>query len=423
MTVLGKEATQKPSNVRRKLEMLWTSTKALYRAYHGAMKVATAVMPFPVPELLTGKGSAGALPKALKSRGIDNILVVTDKGLTATGLVAGLCDALEENNVAYTVFDEVQPNPTIQDIEKGLRVFAANHSRAIVAFGGGSPMDCAKMIAARSSNPGRSVRKMKGRFRIRRKLPPLFAIPTTAGTGSETTVVAVVTDPETREKFAVIDFKLVPIVAVLDPELMLGLPPPITAATGMDALTHAVEAYIGLHGTRFTEEKAEKATKIIFEDLEDLYKNGSDLEKRMNMALASFYAGSAFTRASVGYVHALAHNMGGLYGVPHGLANAIILPYVLAFSRKEAEQKMARLARASGIGEHGATDTEMSHRFLEKVRTMNQNMNIPTTIKELQEKDIPLIAKRALREANPAYPVPRIMGRRECEDLLRELLP
>jgi alcohol dehydrogenase class IV len=350
-------------------------------------------------------------------------LVVTDKGLTALGLAAGLYEALAENQIAHTVFDEVQPNPTIQDVENGLRAYVANQCQAIVAFGGGSPMDCAKVVAARFANPGRSVHQMRGMFKVRRKLPPLFAIPTTAGTGSETTVAALVSDPQTHEKFAIIDPALVPLVAVLDPELMLALPPPITAATGMDALTHAVEAYIGLHGTRFTDQNAEKATRIIFGDLEDLYRDGSDLEKRMNMALASFHAGSAFTRASVGYVHALAHNMGGLYGVPHGLANAIILPHVLAFSRKEAEGKLARLARSAGLEENRSTDEELSFRFIERVKAMNQAMNIPTTIQELQERDIPLIAKRALTDGNPAYPVPRIMDREQCEDLLRKLLP
>jgi alcohol dehydrogenase class IV len=284
-------------------------------------------------------------------------------------------------------------------------------------------MDCAKLIGARASNPKRSVPAMKGLFKVRKKLPPLLAVPTTAGTGSETTVAAVISDPESHEKFAAVDLKLVPLVAVLDPELMLGLPPHITSATGMDALTHAVEAYIGNHGTKFTNEHAEKATRIIFEDLEDLCEDGSDLEKRSNMALASFYAGSAFTRAFVGYVHAIAHNMGGLYGVPHGLANAIILPHVLRFCRREAEQKLARLARAGGIGTEGDSDEELSHRFIEKIEVMNRNMNIPTTIKELQEKDIPLIAERALEEGNPLYPVPRIMNREECEALVRQLLP
>ena len=188
-------------------------------------------------------------------------------------------------------------------------------------------------------------------------------------------------------------------------------------------MTHAIEAYIGGYTTKFTDENAEKATRIVFEDLEAVYEDGSDLEKRNNMALASYYGGSAFTRAYVGYVHAVAHNMGGLYGVPHGLANAIILPYVLRFSRKEAERKLARLARAVGIGTETDSDEELSYRFIEKIETMNRNMNIPSTIKELQEKDIPLIAERALKEANPEYPVPRIMNRQECEGLVRKLLP
>jgi alcohol dehydrogenase class IV len=368
------------------------------------MKAVTAVMPLPVPELLTGRGSARTLPKSLKTRKIDNVLVVTDKGLTALGLAAGLYEALAENQIAHTVFDEVQPNPTIQDVENGLRVYVANQCQAIIAFGGGSPMDCAKVVAARFANPGRSVHQMRGMFKVRRKLPPLFAIPTTAGTGSETTVAALVSDPQTHEKFAIIDPALVPLVAVLDPELMLALPPPLTAATGMDALTHAVEAYIGLHGSRFTDQNAEKATRIIFGDLEDLYRDGSDPEKRMNMALASFYAGSAFTRASVGYVHALAHNMGGLYGVPHGMANAIILPHVLAFSRKEAEGKMARLARSAGLEENRSTDEELSFRFIERVKAMNQAMNIRRPSRA-SGRDIPLIAKRP-QGRQPFYPYP-----------------
>jgi alcohol dehydrogenase class IV len=264
---------------------------------------------------------------------------------------------------------------------------------------------------------------MRGLFKVRKELPPLLAVPTTAGTGSETTGAAVISDPETHEKFAAADLKLVPPIAVLDPELMLGLPPHITSATGMDALTHAIEAYIGNQGTKFTNENAEKATRIIFENLEEVYRDGSNLEKRNNMALASFYAGAAFTRASVGYVHAIAHNMGGLYGVPHGLANAIILPHVLRFCRKEAEQKLARLARAGGIGKESDADEELSCRFIEKIEAMNRNMNIPSTIKELQEKDIPLIAERALEEGNPLYPVPRIMNREECETLVRQMLP
>jgi len=403
--------------------MLWILRKALYRTYQFVLKVVAAILGIPVPETFTGAGSLGTLPETIKSQGVDPVLVVTDKGLVAAGLTERLFEALRESKISFTLYDEVQPNPTIQNVEDGLKLYLANRCEGIVAFGGGSPMDCAKLIGARAANPKRSVHAMRGLLKVRRKLPPLFAVPTTAGTGSETTVAAVICDPETHEKFAVADPKLVPAVAVLDPELMLGLPPHITSATGMDALTHAIEAYIGRHGTKFTNENAEKATRIIFEDLEAVYKDGSDLDKRNNMALASFYGGSAFTRAYVGYVHAIAHNMGGLYGVPHGLANAIILPHVLRFCRREAEEKLARLARAGGIGREGDSDEELSYRFIEKVESMNQNMNIPTTIQELQEKDIPLIAERALKEANPDYPVPRIINREECEALVRKLLP
>ncbi len=403
--------------------MIWTVKKGAYRAFQGVMKVTGFVLPIPIPELLIGAGSIKKLAETVKKRKLTNILVVTDKVLTGLGLARGMLDSLAEQGVAVTIFDDVQPNPTIGNIEAGLKCYLANNCQGIIAFGGGSPMDCAKMIGARASNPNRTVVKMRGLFKVWRKPPPIFAVPTTAGTGSETTIAAVISNPETHEKFIVMDFKLVPQLAVLDSELMRGLPPDITAATGMDALTHAVEAYIGRHGTRFRNEKAEKAVKIIFDDLEAVYQDGSDLTRRENMALASFYAGVAFTRASVGYVHAVAHNLGGLYGVPHGLANAVILPYVLEISRTDAEEKLARLAVAGGIGQADETSETLSRRFIEKIKAMNRNMNIPETIRELQEKDIPLIAKRALKEANPLYPVPTILDQSQCEALIRRLLP
>jgi len=394
-----------------------------FRTLHYSNGLVFPLLNVPVPELLSGKGKVKELPKVVKSHGVSKVLVVTDKGIMNIGLAKGLLDALEAEKMNYVVFDEVQPNPTIPNIEAGLAIYKNNKCDGIIAFGGGSPMDCAKIIGARAKNPKQSILKMRGMFRIWRKLPPIFAVPTTAGTGSETTVAAIVTNPETHEKFAVISFKLVPLVAVLDPELMIGLPPHITSTTGMDALTHAVEAYIGLNGSTFTNENAEKATKMIFEDLEGVYKDGSNIKKRNNLALASFYAGSAFTRAQVGYVHAIAHNMGGMYGVPHGLANAIILPYILEISRKDAEKKLAKLAIASGIGKEGESTEQLSNRFIEKVKSMNKNMGIPTKIKELKEKDIPLIAQRARAEAHPMYPVPTLLNQKELESLIKKLLP
>lgn len=403
--------------------MIWTLKKTAYRAQHGVMKVVAGVFPFPVPALLTGPGSVGQLAENIKIRGLKHVLVVTDRVLMDLKLPEGLLSALNENGVEYTIFDEVQPNPTIENVEEGRKLYKENKCDGIIGFGGGSPIDCAKIIGARISNPYLSVRRMKGLFRVFLPIPPFFAVPTTAGTGSETTIAAVITDADSHEKFAVNDFKLIPKIAVLDPELMVGLPPHITATTGMDALTHAVEAYIGVNGNKFTDENAEKATQLIFENLETAYTDGSNLEARNNMALASFYAGTAFTRAYVGYVHAIAHNMGGLYGVAHGLANAIILPYVLEFCRKDAEPKLARLAVTGGIGSEEESAEALSHRFIGKIKAMNKDMGLPDYIKELKEEDIPLIAKRALDEAHPDYPVPRIMTRQECEDLIRRLLP
>ncbi len=403
--------------------MIWTLKKRMYRIQQRTMKTVSGVIPFPVPMLLSGAGSVENLAENIKVRCLKNVLVVTDKVLMDLKLPESLLESLHEHGIKYTIFDDVQPNPTIENVEKGRTLYQKNKCDSIIGFGGGSAMDCAKIIGARVSNPLIPVRWMKGLFRVILPIPPFFCVPTTAGTGSETTVAAVITDPSTHEKFAINDLKLIPKIAVLDPELMVGLPPHITSTTGMDALTHAVEAYIGLNGSKFTDENAKNATRLIFENLEKAYKTGSDLDARTNMALASFYAGSAFTRAYVGYVHAIAHNMGGLYGVPHGLANAVILPYILEFCRKEAENKLADLAVAGGIGTRKETDEDLSVKFIEKIKSMNKNMKIPTYIKELQEKDIPLIAKRALDEAHPDYPVPRIMTLDECEVLVAKLLP
>lgn len=404
--------------------MPWMLKKVMYRAFQLLTKFLLRVAKFPMPKLFSGSGSVNRVAEILKTRDLQNVLIVTDKILMDLGLLKGLLKSLDENSISYTIFDGVQPNPTIQNVEDGLKLYLSKNCRGIIAFGGGSPIDCAKYIGARAAKPGKSVRKMAGLSRVMKRIPYLIAIPTTAGTGSETTIAAVVTDPATKEKFYAADFNLVPRAAVLDPDLLVGLPPHITSTTGIDALTHAVECYIGSLNTKFTIEYAEKAVKIIFNDLEAVYRNGSDLEKRNNMLLASYYAGAAFTRAMVGYVHAIAHNMGGMYGVPHGLANAVILPYVLEYSRKDAEKKLAKLAIAGGIGKAGESDKDLSIKFIEKIKSMNRNMKIPERIKELQEKDIPLIAKRALKEANPNYAVPTLMNQKQCEEFIRKnLLP
>ncbi len=402
--------------------MWWLVRKGYYRSYHTILKYLIRLLPFPVPTLLVGPGGIGRLADEIRQKGHRRLLVVTDRALVAIGLLDGLLTALQEAGLTVVLFDQVQPNPSIANVEQGRTLYLTQRCDGIVAFGGGSPIDCAKVIGARVSNRYRSVRGMKGLFKVWRSIPPLYCVPTTAGTGSETTVAAVISDPDRHEKFAINDLHLVPKVAVLDPEVMAGLPPALTATTGMDALTHAVEAYIGIIGNRFTNREAEQAVRLIAANLPEAYHNGANLEARTNMALASFAAGSAFTRAYIGYVHALAHAMGGLYGVPHGLANAVILPSVLDFCRPAVEAKLACLARAAGLAADQIGEEALSYRFIAWVRELNQAMGIPACIPELREADIPLIVSRALREAHPAYPVPLIMTPSQCEGIVRGFL-
>lgn len=390
---------------------------ALFRAYQKTFKAAEYFFDWSEPQLLTGAGSVKELPALVKSKGITSVLVVTGKRHTKLNLLADLFEQLDVQNIKYTVFDSVQPNPSIENIEEARRLYLKNGCEGIIAFGGGSPIDCAKVAGARVTNPNLTVAQMRGELKIRHKLPPFFAVPTTAGTGTEATLAAVVTNMQSHEKYAVNDPKLRPKYAVLDPELTTGLPADITAATGMDALTHAVEAYIGLSGTKSTDDYAERATKLIFENLEKAYNDGANLEARENMLVGSFYAGMAFTRAYVGYVHAIAHTLGGLYGTPHGLANAVILPHVLDYYGDTAYAKLAKLGEIVGTGGYSQADKAMN--FIDAIRDMNKRMNIPEHFDFIKDEDIPTIVERALKEGNPLYPVPKIMDCDDCERVVK----
>ena len=397
--------------------------KAYCRTYQTVMKYAMYLLDWRDPELLKGAGSVKQLPSLIKAKGVGRVLVVTDKGLTGLHLPDGLFAALEEAGIAYTVYDGVQPNPTIGNIEEAVQLYRDNACEGIVAFGGGSPMDCAKACGAKVVRPNKSIPDMRGQLKVIKKLPPLFAVPTTAGTGSETTIAAVVSNPETHEKNAINDPVLRPRVAVLDPELTVGLPQKITSTTGMDALTHAVEAYIGRSNTRKTKRCAERATRMIFDNILTAYEDGANLAARSSMLEASYLAGLAFTRAYVGYVHAIAHNLGGTYGTPHGLANAVILPYVLDYYGKTAWKPLAKLAKISGFVETAnRSNEEIANAFIARIREMNAAMNIPEKFDFIKEEDIPLIAQRALKEGNPLYPVPKIMDLADCEAVIRRLM-
>ena len=396
--------------------------EAYCRTYQAVMKAATGVLDWTEPELIKGAGAVKELPKKIKELGYNNVLVVTDKGLMGLHLLDDMFAELRNNDIAYVVYDGVQPNPTIDNIEEARKIYLGNGCQAIIAFGGGSPMDCAKACGARIARPNTEIPKMRGVLKVLKKIPTLFAVPTTAGTGSEATLAAVVSNPKTHEKNAINDPVLRPKYAVLDPALTLGLPPHITSTTGMDALTHAVEAYIGNSNTADTEEKARMATKMIFANLETAYNDGKNVEARENMLLASYYAGVAFTRAYVGYVHAIAHNLGGMYNIPHGLANAVILPYVLDYFGESAYKRLAELAEVAGLDCAGKSDEEKAKMFIAEIRRMNKAMNIPEKFEQIKEADISLIADRALKEGNPLYPVPKIMDKAECVALIRQLM-
>ena len=402
--------------------MFWFVKKCWYRLYQKVLKVAMCFMDWSEPELLEGEGAVLKLPAFIKNKNINKVLIVTDKGLMNLHLLDPLFEELKKEDIEYVVFDGVQPNPTIPNIEDCKNVYIENNCQGIIAFGGGSPMDCAKAAAARVVKPKQSVRKMRGYLKVHKKLPPFFAVPTTAGTGSETTLAAVVTDPTTHEKNAICDSCLRPKYAVLDPSLTIGLPPHITSTTGMDALTHAVEAYIGKSNVKSTIRYAEDATKLIHENLEKAYVNGKDVEARNNMLKASFLAGSAFTRAFVGYVHAIAHNLGGMYNTPHGLANAVILPYVLEWYGQAAYKPLAKLADLINITNENMSIEEKAKAFILEIRRMNKAMNIPEKFDFIKEEDIPTLVKRALKEGNPGYPVPKIMKPSDCEQVIRSLM-
>jgi alcohol dehydrogenase class IV len=401
--------------------VIWTIKKLYYRTVQSAVKTGTKLVKFKEPKLVSGAGSVNKLLDIMKEQHIDRTLIIVSKTIMKSGLLDDVLEKLRENKIFYEIYDSVKPNPTIENIEECLKVYQNSNCNAITAIGGGSPIDCAKVVAARATNGNLQIKDLRGFLKVKKPIPPLFAVPTTAGSGSEATVAAVVTDSITHEKYAIADFKLVPDFAILDPELTVGVPQHLTASTGMDALTHAIEAYVGKNGTKYTNDKALKASKMIIDNLEIVYKDGTNIEGRNSMLVASNYAGEAFTRAYVGYVHAIAHSIGGLYGVAHGLANAIILPTVLEYYGEAAYEKLSEIAIYANLGNKNEAQKDVALKLIKKIKDMNKNMNIPLGIKEIREEDIPLIAKRAMKEGNPGYPVPKIMSVDECERLVRSL--
>jgi alcohol dehydrogenase class IV len=393
------------------------------RVFQFFFNYGALLLPWRKAVLIEGPGCVGEIPGLLRENKAAKPLVVTDSGLLKAGIASMVTGVLEKAGVGYVLYSEVEANPSVNTVNKIFDICRRESCDCFIALGGGSPMDAAKAAAARIARPRMSVNQMGGLFRILKKLPLFIAVPTTAGTGSETTVAALITDTDTRHKYAIMDISLVPKYAVLDPQLTTGLPPAITAATGMDALTHAVESYLcRTMRTRETIEFSLDAVKVIFQNLPKVYKNGADIEARQAMLKASYKAGAAFTRTSVGNIHSIAHTLGGLYNTPHGLANAVILPLVLEDYGKKVWKKLARLAEAAGVAPDPAPDEEKAKAFIHAIYDMNAKMGLPKGFDFIKTEDIARITGWAFNESNPVYPVPVIYNRAGFRKIVEKLM-
>ena len=393
--------------------------KKLYcRTFQTIFRIAIPLLPYHEPQILANNDE---LISVLLDNNTKSVLLVTDAGLTNLGLYNNLVDEMRQKGVKVSIYDKTVANPTTQNVEEALAVYRDNACNAIIAFGGGSAMDCAKATGARVARPKKTLGKMKGILKVGKKIPLLIAVPTTAGTGSETTLAAVITDSETRHKYAINDFPLIPSYAMLDASLTIGLPKFVTATTGMDALTHAIEAYIGRSTTKDTRQNALEAVKLVFENLYSAYEDGSNLEVRDNMLKAAFKAGLAFTKSYVGYVHAIAHSLGGKYNIPHGLANAIILPYVLKKYGRAIYKKLWEMGVYANLFDSNTSIEEGAKIFIEKIEDLNKSMDIGSSIPEIKGEDVPYLAITAEKEANPLYPVPVLYTAEQLEKIYYEV--
>jgi alcohol dehydrogenase len=375
--------------------------------------------PQPRPLVYLGPDSCLQLAQAIGRFGLRKILVVTDKPLRELGVLEATLNALQAAGVQTAVFDGVLPDPTEQVVDAGIACYEQQGCDSVLAFGGGSSIDAGKVIALGAANRCKAadcigIRKCK--------LPavPFFAVPTTAGTGSEATFIAVISNNETHEKGGVVDPSLIPKAAALDPLLMRGLPAHITAATGMDALTHAIESYIGRLETADTNYFGLAACRLVFDNLAEACRNGANLEAREAMALASHYGGLAITNALVGYVHAISHNLGAKYGVPHGLGNAMVLPHVLDLMKDEAADKLAAIAVHCGFGERSESSAALAGKLIDRVRALNEEIGIPRTTDVVKEADIEALVAAAITEGG-SYPSPRFINEDECRRVLRAI--
>lgn len=399
------------------------------------MGIAIKYLPFPEPKVHVGAGKVSEMGAIVKMYGLRKPLIVTDEMLVSLGHVKTCTDSLEAEGIGFAIYDKVLPNPTIEMVDAGYGMYKDNGCDGIIAFGGGSPMDCAKVIGCKVCDPKPFHDYCGGLDKVKdkTKYPPLLAIPTTAGTGSETTLAAVITDKQERKKYFVAGTVIIPKAAVLDPKILVGLPKAVTAATGIDALTHAVESYISSIAFPYTKMLSLRAVERIFRSLKKCYDSDDDLAAKEDMLLGAFEAGAAFTKAQLGYVHCIAHQFGGLYGTPHGAANAMVLPKVLDFNLKEDQttatiDKYCELAIAAGIATRyqeysDAEKKDLAHRFVQAIRDLEADMDMMQHVPELKAEDVHTITDRAIAESLQLAPVPLYMSPQQCDEMVASFLP
>jgi len=394
--------------------------KLYCRIVQFGLKITNYFVGYHTPVCIKGEGSIKKLPALISSHKVKKVLVVAGKHIHSNGLTKDLIEGLKKEGIEYEIFTDLQANPTDENVYAGYEIYKSKRCEGIIAFGGGSPMDCSKAIAAINARPNKKISELQGILKVRKKICPFYAVPTTSGTGSETTIAAVITEAKTHHKASINDPCILPRYAVLDPSLTIGLPPQITSMTGMDALCHAVEAYTNhAYNTKEENQRAKNAVKLIYENILDAYNDGNNKIARENMQIAAFDAGRAFTRGCVGYVHAVGHTLSGLYGLPHGLVMAIILPKVLRQFGSSVYKRLAELADVCGI--KGNNNEEKALNFISWIEDTNEAMKIPKGFDCIKKEDIDQIILWAMKEANPVYPVPKIWLKEDFEKLLSQL--
>ena len=394
--------------------------KVLGTGYITGLKALVRVLNIPKPTVLTGKGCSQTLCETIAQFGYQKVLIVTDRVLHQIGVLDPILASFDQQEMAYQLFTDVEPDPTFSVVEHGLSVYRQYDCDCVLAVGGGSSIDSAKVIALAATNEC-EPRDLVGLLKGKQACAPFFVVPTTAGTGSEATIGAVISDTETHKKELVIDTKIVPMMAALDPELMKGLPSAITAATGLDALTHLIEAYLSTMATAESDAYARAGIQMVFENLPKVCKRGNLLKARERMALASYYGGLVINLAGLGYVHAFAHQIGALYRIPHGESNAKVLPHVLAFNKVACVTRLAELASLLDLDEGCDSELQSAQCFIDAVSALIEEVGIEASVPDLKPQDFGGIIKNAFKEANSTYAVPKYMSYEDAEGVLLAL--